>query len=506
VRRLVCLGAALVVAAVAGCHRGPRTGAGEVVVLIEDPPQSLDPRFVGRAYDVKIGRLITGSLVSVDNPTLEPRPELAERIDRVDPVTYDVTLREGVRFSDGTPMTAEDVAYTLTSIADPALGSTLRSMTDRIARTEVRSPRTVRLVLKEPHAPFITDLDLGVVPRHVVAARGGRFPDDQVVGAGPFRLAHRDATRIVLAPNPYYVLGAPKVRLVFKVIRDPNSRLLVLVGGSADLTQNTVPPLLIDAVEQRPELRVERGRGAVFTYLVCNTADPALADVRVRRALALAIDRERLVRSKLHGRAALATGLLPTWHWAYSGDVPRWPYDPARARALLAEAGVRPKLVYKTSSDKLRVAIAQVIAHELNAVGFDVEVRAYEFATLLDDLKKGNFQIATLQLPDVVEPQLLHRLFHSSQVPRPGAADGHLNRSRFADPALDADLEAGSRELDPARRRAVYARAQARLAELLPVVPLWHEDNVVIMRRDLRGYEVQPNARLGALARAWKAR
>jgi peptide/nickel transport system substrate-binding protein len=497
---------ALALVAVAGCQRGPRTAPGEIVVLIEDPPQSLDPRFVGRAYDVKIGRLITGSLVSVDNPRLEPRPELAERIERRGDLTYEITLRVGLRFSDGTPVTAEDIAYTLTTIADPAFGSTLRAMTDRIARTEVLSARTVRITLTEPHAPFITDLDLGVVPRHLTRHHGGRFPGDLVVGAGPFRLAHRDATRIVLEPNPHYVFGPPKVRVVFKVVRDPNSRLLVLVGGSADLTQNTVPPLLIDAVERRPELRVERGRGAVFTYLVCNTSDPALADVRVRRALAHAIDRERLVRSKLHGRAEVATGLLPSWHWAYHGAVPRYGYDPARARALLAEAGARPRLVYKTSSDRLRVAIAQVIAHELREVGFEVEVRSYELATVLDDLKKGNFQIATLQLPDVVEPQLLQRLFHSAEVPRPGAADGRLNRSRYADPALDTLLDAGARELDGPRRRAIYATAQERLADALPVVPLWHEDNVVVMRRDVRGYEMQPNARLGALARAWKAR
>src|SRR5262249_13049029 len=155
-----------------------------------------------------------------------------------------------------------------------------------------------------------------------------------------------------------------------------NSRLLSLVGGSADLVQNNVSPLLFSAIEGwRDRLRLETAPSAIFFYLGMNVSDGPLADVRVRRALAHAIDRERIVRAQPHGAAKLATGMLPTFHWAYDGDVERYAYDPARARQLLDEAGfpdpdgpgpqARFHLSYKTSTDALPVSIARVIAAQL---------------------------------------------------------------------------------------------------------------------------------------------
>jgi len=486
----------------AGCRaHGPAPD--EVVVLIETMPGDIDPRLALTGYGAKLARLVAAPLVNCDNDRLEPRGDLAQEIEQTGPREYRVTLREA-RFSDGRRVTAEDVAYTFTSAREGPLGDAYR----RIAAIEVLDPRTLRFVLFEPHAPFITDLDLGIVPR-------GHAPGPDPVGAGPFRMISRDETQLVLERNPHYFTGRVRPRrLVFRVIRDDNARLLALVGGSADLTQNTVPPVVLDAVGRNDRLRVQSAPSSNLTYIGLNLDDPALRDVRVRRALAYALDREQILRVKLRGRARLATGMLAPLHWAYEPGVERYAFDPARARALLDEAGLhdpdgdgpqpRLRLHYKTSSKPDRIALARVMAHQLGAVGIEVEVRTFELATLMDDVKRGNFQLFSLQVTEVSEPHYLHTFFHSSRIPTPKDLDAGRNRFRYRSAELDRLVEEARKEPDRARRKVLYAEAQRVLARDLPMIPLFHEDNVVVARRELRGYRLVPNARFATLWQVWK--
>lgn len=495
---------AILVAALlgSGCG-GSRPAPDEVVVLIETMPGDLDPRLALTGYGAKLARLVAAPLLSCDNDRLEPRAELASEIVQEGPTTYRVRLREA-RFSDGRRVSAEDVAYTFESAKDGPLAATYR----RIAAVKVLDQETVRFVLREPHAPFITDLDLGIVPK-------GLAPGPEPTGSGPFRLVFRDETRLVLLRNPYYFGGRVRPRrLEFRVIRDDNARLLALVGGSADLTQNTVPPVVLQAVERNARLRVQSGASSNLTYLGLNLLYPHLRDVRVRHALAYAIDREQILRVKLRGRARLATGMLAPMHWAYEPDVMRHAFDPARARALLDEAGLsdpdgdgpepRLRLVYKTSSNPFRVSLARVLASQLRAVGIEVEVRSFELATLLDDIKRGNFQMFSLQVTEVAEPNYLHVFFHSSRIPTPDNLDAGNNRFRYKSAELDRLVEDGRATADPARRKALYAEAQRVLARDLPMIPLFHEDNVVVARREVRGYHAVPNARFATLWQVWK--
>jgi peptide/nickel transport system substrate-binding protein len=303
--------------------------------------------------------------------------------------------------------------------------------------------------------------------------------------------------------------------LTIKVIRDDNSRLMALAGGSGDLTQNTVSPLLLDSVlASQPRLQAVSARSSVYTYLGLNCDDAILKDVRVRRAIAHAIDRDRIVRTKLGGRAVLSTGLLPPLHWAYSGDVDRYPFDPARARQLLDEAGYpdpdgdgpRPRftLVYKTSSNRFRVAVAQVIAAQLAEVGIEVDLRPLEFATFFADVKAGNFQLFSMQIPDVAEPDLYTNFFDSSRIPTREAPDRGGNRMRYRNPELDGLLAKGRREVELDARLADYAEVQKIIARDVPVVSLWHEDNVAVMGKNISGYVVQPTAQLAPVASARK--
>jgi peptide/nickel transport system substrate-binding protein len=369
-------------------------------------------------------------------------------------------------------------------------------------------------VLSPPHAPFVTDLDVGILPR----PRPGEAPSPRgvlPVGAGAFAFDHRDGETWYLRANPYFYGGAPAFKkVVIKTIRDDNSRLLALAGGSGDLTQNTISPLLIDAVMQQKKLKIQTGRSAVLTYLGLHCEDPILRDLRVRRAIAHAIDRQQLVQTKLRQRAVLATGMLPTFHWAYEPKVDVYGFDPAKAKALLDEAGhpdpdgdgpeKRFTIIYKTSNNRFRVAVAQVIARMLEDVGIGVDLRINEFATFFADVKKGNYQMFGMQITEISEPDLYSNFFSARRIPTRENPDAGGNRMRYARPEIDKLLDAGRRELDVTRRKAIYGEVQRVLARDLPVINLWHEDNVAAMRREVEGYTVLPTGQLTTLVKASK--
>jgi len=497
---------------VAACNPA-RVPDDELVVLIEQPPLSIDPRYAVSAYDFKLLHLVYSGLVSVDNQSLEPMMVLADSV-VPDGNNWVVTVREA-RFSDGRRVTADDVAYTVERLLDPKTGSArLRRgfvVDAGLERVEVVNAQKVIFHLSHPHAPFITDLDFGVLARPLPGT-----PDDAPpVGAGPYILASHTVETWRLERNPYYFGGPAKMRvLTFKTIRDDNSRLLALVGGSGDLTQNTISPLLLDAVIAQPRLQVQTGRSSVYTYIGVNCEDEILKDVRVRRAIAYAIDRRLIIKTKLRDRALLATGMLPTFHWAYEGNVDSYAYDPHKAKALLDEAGYpdpdgdgpRPRftLVYKVSNNRFRVAVAQVIASMLAEVGIEVDLRVNEFATFFADVKKGNFQLFSMQIPEISEPELYTNFFASQRIPTRENLDAGGNKVRYRRPELDKLLEAGRRELDRSRRKLIYAEVQRVLARDLPVISLWHEDNVAAMRKGVTGYQILPTGQFTTLKQTSK--
>jgi peptide/nickel transport system substrate-binding protein len=284
----------------------------------------------------------------------------------------------------------------------------------------------------------------------------------------------------------------------------------MLVGGSVDVLQNTARADLVADLAAQPRVAVHGAPSLLLTYLMLNNDAPPLGDVRVRQAIALALDREAIIAAKLGGRAIVATGLLAPMQWAYTADVPRWDHDPARAEALLDAAGlprdgygVRAHLVYKTSSDAFRVAVARIIAAQLAEVGLDVEVRPFEFATFFADVKRGNYELASMQTTPITEPDFYHFYFHSSHIPDAADPDGG-NRWRYRNAEIDRLTEAGRREVDLGKRKAIYADVQRIVARDVPIVPLWHEDNVVLSNIDVRGYAISAVAGLSGIADATK--
>jgi peptide/nickel transport system substrate-binding protein len=484
-----------------------RTPDDTIVMAIETPMKAADPRYTISNYDSKLGKLIAPGLTSVDTPDASARMELAAAIERVDPLTVDVTLADRT-FSDGQPVTANDVVRTYQSVLADACDSLYqKGFQDRFVSIEALDDHRVRFHLKQPLGTFVTDIEFGVISWHGVPAGECHPP---LIGAGPYVLRELDSQHVLLDANPYYPTPPKLPHVDIKFVRDDAARMLMMAGGSVDILQNTQPDL-VDDIAERPRVKLQAGPSVILTYMLLNNDDPVLRDHRVREALALALDRPTLIAARFGGRAVLATGLLPPLHWAYNPDVPHYQRDLARAKALLDEAGYKPgpdgirlHLTYKTSSVPFRVALARSLASQLGEAGIAVDVRPFEFATFFADIKRGNYQIATMQTSEITEPDFYYNYFNSERIPDAKDPDGG-NRWRYRSALVDRLTLAGRTELDRDKRKAIYAQVQRIVAEDLPIIPLWHEDNVALSNVDVQGYTIVPNARFVGLIGASKS-
>ncbi|HEY4057015.1 MAG TPA: ABC transporter substrate-binding protein, partial [Kofleriaceae bacterium] len=421
--------------ALAGCSgQKRRTPDDTLVVALDGVMTTADPRYTISNYDSKLAKLVYPGLMAVDTQSMEPRLELADKLTQVDPLTWDAEVRPDAKFSDGAPVTAADVAWTYQSmLADKSDSVYHKNFVERFSSVEVISDRVARFHLKTPLATMASDLDFGIVSKtnH---------------GAGPYVVKTLTSTNVLLDPNPYAQQKPLVPHVEIRFVRDASARLLMLVGGSADLIQNGVRLDLVNEVLERPRVHIESAPSVLLTYLMFNNEDKVLKDVRVRKAIALALDRPAIINAQFQGRAVLATGLLPPSHWAYEGNVTRYTRDLPRAKALLDEAGLvdpdgdgpRPRVhfVYKTSSDAFRIAVAKVIVAQLAEVGIDVELRPFEFGTFFADIKKGQYQLASMQSPEITEPDLLYTLFNSARIPDAKNPDGN-NRWRYRNARVD---------------------------------------------------------------------
>ncbi len=493
-------GALLAVAT--ACRPAPAPPGGVVVGFDGDPP-TLDPRFQTDANGARLGDLIHAGLTRAD-AAAHRVPDLAAGWDTPDPRTIVFHLRADFHFADGTPVTADDVRATYAAVLDPALASPKRTALAMLERVDAPDALTVVMHVREPFPPLLDATGLGILP-----ARHARDAAEVTDGAGPFRLVGpRAPDRLVLAPNPGWPRASrrpPIDPLVVRVVPDEVVRVLEAARGGVDLLEDAPPPEMVRWLATRPAVRVDRSPGTSFAYVALNLRNPRLADRRVREAIALALDRDRLVRTVLGGAARPATGLLAPEHWAYA-PAPAWRHDPARARRLLDRAGVRVpapgrprlRLVYKTTAQSGRRRLAEAIQADLAAVGIALDLRLYEWGTLFADIRRGNFEVSSLAWVGVGDPDLYYLAFHSRMTPPAG-----YNRGAYASPVVDRLSVAARTTSDPDARRALYARIQRRLAHDLPVVPLWWEDRVVIASRRLAGFVSTPSGDLRGLADAW---
>ena len=479
---------------VSACRSAPADRPpGYLVAGIESHPLQLDPRHSTDANSVRIGNLIYSSLLRFDEH-LRLRAELAASWRRLGQRDYEFTLRRGVSFHNGQPLTAADVKYTFESMLDPATHSPKRSLLKQLASIEQTGTHQLRFHLNAPHAPFVEQFTLGIVPA------GSPSNDKPPPGSGPFMLEAADAgEKVTLKANANYWEGKPALAgVVFKTVPDAMVRVLEFKKQSIDFMQNDIEPDILPWLRRNTHADIAVHEGTTFQYIGINLTHPILKQLKVRQALALAIDRDAIIRHLLKDTGAAASGLLAPINWAFDDTVRLWPHDPEMAKRLLDEAGFadpdgagplpRFRLSFKTSNIDLRRRIAEALKEQLAKVGIELEIRAYEWGTFFGDIKKGNFHLYSLAWVSVLDPDIQYQIFHSASVPPDGD-----NRGRYSNLAVDRLLEKGRTEFDEVERKRIYRQVQKLLAEDLPYVPLWWWKNVVVKNPSVKGFVPYPD-------------
>ncbi|MFH0809456.1 MAG: peptide-binding protein [Pseudomonadota bacterium] len=413
-------------------------------------------------------------------------------------------LRHGVRWHDGAPFSADDVKFTYERIMDPKTNTVRRSDFELVDRVDVLDPHTVRVRYKEPFAPGLETWSIGIIPKHLLEGKDINTAafNSHPIGTGPFRLARwMSDERIDLEANDDYWEGRPRLdRIVIRIIPETSLSEIELLTGGLDLYG--LEPHQFARLSGEGNLQIFTQPSLGYSYIGWNLANPLFRDVRVRQALALAINRDEIVHHVLYGLGKAATGPFPYHMWYANPKVYSLPYDPAKAAALLRQAGwekgpdgILTKdgrrfsfALITNSGNDLRRDVGVLVQRQLAQLGIDVRLELYEWAVFLKNfITPRHFDATILGWSLGVDPDC-YSIFHSSQI-----KDG-FNVTAYANPAADALMVAGRREYDRDRRRKIYWRLHELIAKDQPYCFLFTPKSTTALRRGFAVREAENGA------------
>jgi len=474
------------------CSRKPDPNT--LVMIIESSPTNLDPRIGLDAQSQNIDGLLFDNLVARDEH-LSVKPALGERWEIPDPKTYIFHLHKNVKFSDGRPLTSRDVKWSYDSLIQGRIHGAKGATYRPVDLIEAPDENTVIFHLKEPWAALLLNVsspDMGIVPYG-----SGQEISQNPIGSGPFHFvsAEQDKEVVIERNANYWGEKAKLDRVRFIVVPDTTTRALELRKGSADIESNALTPDMEFTLQREPAVQIMRGPGTRLAYMAFNLRDPILKDVRVRQAIAYAIDRQALIHYLWRDSARPAATVLPPESWAFDANVKQYPHDPDRARQLLDAAGysatdgIRFHLTMKTSTEESSRAMAAVFQQQLREVGIALNIRSFEAATFFSDVTHGEFQVYSLRwLGANEDPDICEYAFDSARIIPNGA-----NRQFYRNPRVDQLIAKAGSETDQNIRKQDYAQIQEILSEDLPYVDLWYFDNVMVYSKRVRNLQLNPS-------------
>lgn len=478
------------VVALTGCSTGQRVDLGDgaeggVIAAIAGEPDQLDPHKTSAYFSFEVLENVFDTLVEPDE-NLQMRPALAESWEvSDDELTWTFRLRPGVTFHDGSPLTSEDVAFSYNRIIDEELTNVDKF--SAVTSVEAPDPATVVIRVDRPVPNMLTNLG-GFKGMAIVSRRNVESGEiaTHPVGTGPFAFANqRSGDSITLVANPDYWDGAPDISGVrFRFISEPSTALSALQAGEIDWT-DSVPPQRVQQLRNDESLTLAVEPSNDYWYLALNEAREPWNDVRVRQAIAYAIDRDAIVQATSYGTAAKNQLAIPEGNPWYV------PYDRYgeggldKARELLDEAGVSPGNLdmLVTTDYPETVTAAQIVADNLAPLGITVNIRTVDFATWLDEQNKGNFDMLMMGWLGNIDPDDFYYAQHHT--------DGTSNAQKFSDPEVDRLLDAGRVETDRQARFDDYRRAATMIADQVSYIFLYNPSVIQAWNPALQGYQAR---------------
>ncbi len=438
----------------------------------------LDPRIMRDTTAYRVDDLLFDGLVSLDEKS-EPKPGLATSWDHPDATTWIFHLRDA-KFQDGSPVTADDVVYTVQTTLDPKLASRWRGLLTPIKAITAADAHTVRIELSQPYAPLIYYLELGVVSKALTSAPGADM-SAHPVGSGPMRLVDwKRGNTISLEANPNYWAGAPKMkRFDVRVVGDNTARAQALEAGDLDYICSPLSPQDVQRLLGNPKFEHVNMSGQALTYLLFNSSDPTLSDPAMRRAIARLFDQKTILTQIYGGIDKAANEMLLPTSLGYDPNLKQPDFDPATAGKELDALGWKRGADGKRAKDGKPLAITLSTHNEdpnrvqtmefeqaiFTDAGIDTKVSLADFPSFFAGVLKGQTQIALIGLAlNVPDPD---RIVHDTMI-----SGGSSNWARYGNPEVDKLLEQGRRGED---REAAYKKAEEILVHDMPLYMLSYQ-------------------------------
>lgn len=446
-------------------------------------------------------------------------PDLAVKVPTVanggiskDGLVYTFQLNKKAKWHDGKPVTSADVKFTWETIMNPKVQVVSRDGFDKIAKIETPDKYTVKMYLKERQADWLLNwaqTQASIVPEHIL----GKFKPEQItkgmdfarhpIGSGPYKFVEWKENQYVIveANKDYFGKGPYLQKIIYRLGYNTNTLLVALRTGEIDVTQ--VQPNQAEEVKKISRLQVVLKPSAIYAHITPDLRKPIFQDVRVRQALSYAIPREQIVQKILKGIGQPAASSLTPVSWAYDKKIKPYPFDLAKAKQLLDEAGwkdtdgdgIREKngkpfkvSISTNSENAIRVQIEQILKEYWKQIGVDLEIKNYDGNTLFGDILENiKFDLILFAWVSPASPDEW-TLYHSSQIPSPTNQVGQ-NYSAYKNPEVDRLLKEARETDDRKVRTAKYHKIMEILYHDLPLFPLYFYVDVNVAPKNLVNFK-----------------
>lgn len=460
----------------------------DLVIARDQESITIDPQAGWDGASLIVLRQMYNQLLQVDDD-MKIVPNLAESYTYLSGTQVQFKLRKGVKFHNGEEMKASDVKF---SIQRAMASSKVKAFTASITGVKVVDDYTVVVTTTQPYAPLLANLchtALSIVPEKAVTAMGDKF-SEHPIGTGPFKFSEWvSGDKIVLVKHKDYFAGPVAAdSLTFRTIPEGSSRTIALETGEVDMVY-PVDPVDARRVKSSKDLTLVETLSPKIEYVAMNEKFKPFSDVRVRRAINYAVNRQALFDVVAESKGKITSSTMSAKIMGYTDKVTVYEYNPEKAKKLLAEAGYPNGFdVLISISGDMRNRNAQLLQSDLMAVGINAKIENLEWATFLDKVNKGDYQIFNMSYNNTTgDPDTsLYQLFHST-VP---ASSG--NRAYYKNPKVDELLIAGRLEVNVPKRMEIYKQIQQILADDAVWVPLYSIANLFGLRADLKGFSPHP--------------
>lgn len=479
---------------------------GTIIVGAETDIEGGDPTMAGALATTRVLRNIYDGLVEFKLGSIDLEPSLAESWEiSTDALQYTFKLRQGITFHDGEPFNAKAVEFAMRRAFDKEFefynkANTVGFFLVGLQEVEVIDDYTIKMTLAAPNAAFLEFLGYGagrIVSPKAVREHGNEYLVEHPVGTGPFRFVEwQKGQKVVLERNPdYWKPGEPKAeQLIFVPIPEPTARVTALLTNQVNMIV-VVPPDAIEEIKGNPDFVYEQGPGNHYWFTVLNTKEGPFANKLVRQAVNYAVDKQGLADSILKGSAKPATQAMPAANWSYNQELQGYPYDPAKAKALLAEAGYpngfKAKMIIPVSGSGMMIPVQmnEYIQGNLRDVGIEIEMQSYEWVSYLGVWSQGLTADIVMNNQSIMssEPYVLNFLLHGGFQPPNG-----WNTGFYDNPEVNALLDQALSVPDRAERAKIYAEAEKLIVEDAPWIFVVNDLQPMAYNKNVKGYVTNP--------------